>query len=553
MGRFSLRRSRAAVTVKERMIEKYKSTSGSRLTNFCRNPMVSTFSRSTLGLLISAVILSGCASQGVRLEGGGSAGVTSSGTTVAGSGGTKSADGSAPNDLSDNGADLIGIPLEVNRLVLKWIDYFQGPGRPHMERYLSRSTRYAPVMKEILRKEGLPEDLIYIALIESGFSSTAHSSASAVGYWQFIKGTAKQYRMRVDSFVDERRDFERSTVAAADYFKGLYNLFGAWYLAIASYNVGENRVKSLVMRHKTRDFWQLARENKLPQETVNYVPKFLAARLIAKEPEKYGFTDIEYMPALEFSTVTFTTPIDIRRLATEMGLEYDDLRDLNPMYKRGVAPMAKGSDKLVLRVPKGHEAKAVAAAATAAANTQMRYVAEDDYSYYRVRRGDTVSSIARKFNISQTKILQLNRLSNRSVLSVGKRLRVPSEDVALLGPGKSSQIETRVKRERDRDRVPSNDNADKKSQAPSTKLASRSRQLSRTEVRVRKLQDSDTRHRRTASIRSAYHVVRRGENLALIARKYQVSVRELANHNRLKNKSTLFVGKRLEIPALVSN
>lgn len=504
-------------------------------------PHLTKVSRSFLGFVAAVVMLSGCATRGVRLEGAGPAGVSSSGSGAAGT-----ATAAAPNDLSDNGADLIGIPLEVNRLVLKWIDYFQGPGRPHMERYLSRSTRYAPVMKEVLRKEGLPEDLIYIALIESGFSSTAHSSASAVGYWQFIKGTAKQYHMRVDSFVDERRDFERSTLAAADYFKGLYNLFGAWYLAIASYNVGENRVKSLVMRHKTRDFWQLARENKLPQETVDYVPKFLAARLIAKEPEKYGFTDIEYMPALEFATVTYTTPIDIRRLATEMGLEYDDLRDLNPMFKRGVAPMPKGSSKLVLRVPKGTEAKAIAAASAAAANTTMRYVAEDDYSYYRVRRGDTVSSIAKKFNISQTKILQLNRLSHRSVLNVGRRLRVPSEDVATLGPAKSSQIESRVKRERDRDRVPAQESAAKKTQAPSTKVASRSREVTHQESKHR---ESAKRH----VVANHTHVVRRGENLALIARKYKVSVRELASHNRLKNQSTIFVGKRLEIPALVQN
>ena len=137
--------------------------------------------------------------------------------------------------------------------------------------------------------------------------------------------------------MDERRDFVRSTQAAADYFKGLYNLFGAWYLAIASYNVGENRVKSLVMKNHTRDFWKLARENRLPDETSNYVPKFLAARLIAKDPEKYGFTDIEYMPPLAFAEVEFNTSIDIRKLAQGMALEYDDLRDLNPSYKRGVA------------------------------------------------------------------------------------------------------------------------------------------------------------------------------------------------------------------------
>ncbi len=507
----------------------------------------SVWTRSTAGtaaLLVAAMlVLSSCASSGVRIEGAAAAGTSSSG--VAGSA------AAAPNDLSDSGADLLGIPLEVNRLVLKWIDYFQGPGRGHMERYLSRSTRYSPIMKAILRREGLPEDLIYIALIESGFSSTAHSSASAVGYWQFIKGTGKQYHMRIDSFVDERRDFERSTVAAADYFKGLYNLFGAWYLAIASYNVGENRVKSLVMRHKTRDFWQLARENKLPQETVNYVPKFLAARLIAKEPEKYGFTDIEYMPALDFATVTYSTPMDIRKLASEVGLEYDDLRDLNPMYKRGVAPMPKNSDKLVIRVPRGFEAKALAAAGSAAANTQMRYVAEDDYSYYRVRRGDTVSSIAKKFNISQTKILQLNRLSQRSLLSVGKRLRVPSEDVATLGPSKSSQIETRMKR--DRDRVPTNETADKNSQVPTTKTAARSRQL--TDAKSAKKADvaglsQISRNQKARVSKKDFHVVRRGENLAVIARKYSVSVRELATFNRLKNQSTLWVGKRLAIPKL---
>lgn len=498
-----------------------------------------SFTRWILLPILALSTLSACATQAVRLEEGGAAGIATSG-------GGSSPNGAEGTDLSDSGADLIGIPLEVNRMVLKWIDYFQGQGRPHMERYLSRSTRYAPIMKEILRKEGLPEDLIYIALIESGFSSTAHSSASAVGYWQFMRGTGKQYRLRIDSFVDERRDFERATVAAADYFKGLYNLFGAWYLAIASYNVGENRVKGLVMRNKTRDFWKLARERRLPQETVDYVPKFLAARLIGKEPAKYGFTDVEYMPPLEFSTVSFSGPIDIRRLATEMGLEYDDLRDLNPAYKRGVAPMPKSGDKLVLRVPKGTEEKALAAASNAAANLGTRYIAEDDYSYYRVRRGDTISSIARKFNVSQTKILQLNRMSARSVLSVGKRLRVPSENVATLGPAKSSKLESRERRE------PSSTATKGKPQ--STKVAVRARHMSKAEVKEEaKLTEAAKRRiaknaRQVAAAR--LHVVRRGENLAVIAKKYGVSVRELASHNRLKKQSTLFVGKKLEIPKL---
>ena len=316
--------------------------------------------------------------------------------------------GNTSGDLSDSGSDLDALPLEVNKNVLQWIDYFQGRGRPHMERYLQRSTRYMPIMKKILKDNGLPEDLIYIALIESGFSSTAHSSAAAVGYWQFIKGTGKTYHLQIDSYLDERRDFVRSTQAAADYFKGLYNLFGAWYLAIASYNVGENRVKSLVMKNHTRDFWKLARENRLPDETSNYVPKFLAARLIAKDPEKYGFTDIEYMPPLAFGEVQFNTSIDIRKLASAMSLDYDDLRDLNPSYKRGVAFQKNG--KLTLRVPVGMETQAVAAAEAATAGDRKVYVADEDYGYYRVRRGDTIAVIARKFGTSQTQIRSLNKL-----------------------------------------------------------------------------------------------------------------------------------------------
>lgn len=411
------------------------------------------------------------------------------------------------NDLNDTGSDLEGIPLEVNRMVLQWIDYFQGRGRPHMERYLSRSTRYAPVMKEILRQNGLPEDLIYIALIESGFSSTAHSSAAAVGYWQFIRGTGRHYNLQIDSYVDERRDFIRSTQAAAEYFKGLYNLFGAWYLAIASYNVGENRVKNVIMRNHTRDFWQLARENRLPDETINYVPKFLAARLIAKEPEKYGFTDIEYMPPLEFDEAEFSTAIDIKKLAEGMGLEYDDLRDLNPAYKRGVA-FAK-SGKLKLRIPKGMQEQALAAATAAEARNRKIYVAEDDWSYYRVRRGDTISTLARKFNTSQHYLRKLNRLSVRSMLVAGRRIRVPAETVG--GLSKQEVVRSSLKRRSSRavtaknGRTPSNSNP-------------------------------------------KIHIVRRGDTLIDIARRYNVSIRELTRHNQLNRRAKIFVGARLEIP-----
>ncbi len=382
-----------------------------------------------------------------------------------------------------------------------------------MERYLARSARYMPIMQDILKKEGLPKDLIYIALIESGFSSTAHSSANAVGYWQFIRGTGKHYGMQIDSYVDERRDFVRSTQAAADYFKGLYNLFGSWYLAIASYNVGENRVKNLVMKNHTRDFWKLARENKLPAETANYVPKFLAARLIAKEPEKYGFTDIDYMPPLEFSEVEFTTSIDLRKLAKEMNLEYDDLRDLNPMYKRGVAFEKAG--KLKLRVPKGMDQQALTVASLASAEAPKRYVADEDYSYYRVRRGDSISTIARKFNTSQSQIRQLNNMGRRATLVAGRRIRVPGENIAGL------------------------------TKAEPTSSKKKSEEIA---TQGRKPSEATSPEAPTKPTGQRVHIVRRGENLIQIARRYQVSMKKLARHNSLRSKSRIMVGSRLEIP-----
>jgi membrane-bound lytic murein transglycosylase D len=429
------------------------------------------------------------------------------------------------SDLSDNGSDLSALPIEVNKLVLQWIDYFQGQGRPHMERYLSRSTRYMPIMKAILKKEGLPEDLIYIALIESGFNSTAHSSASAVGYWQFIRGTGKHYGLKIDPYVDERRDFVKSTQAAADYFKGLYNLFGAWYLAIASYNVGENRVKSVVMKYHTRDFWQLARENKLPEETINYVPKFLAARLIAKEPEKYGFGDVEYLPPLEFAEVDFPGSVDIRKLSKEMNIEYDDLRDLNPSYKRGVAFASKSVNggKLSLRVPKGSEALAVAAAANAVAENKQVYVADEDYNYYRVRRGDTIASVAEKFGTSQRQIRNLNKLSRGSRLVVGRRIRVPGETIAGL---------TSKKKEKPQE-VAAQD-AVQNGASPSKNGIGGAQEVKREPLAVGEARK--------------VHIVQKGDTLIQIAQQYQVPLRELTRHNQLNRRAKIAVGAKLEIP-----
>lgn len=421
------------------------------------------------------------------------------------------------NDLRDSGEDMKKIPHEVNRLVLMWVDYFQGRGRPHMERYLSRSGKYLPMMKEILHSKGMPEDLVYIALIESGFSATAHSSASAVGYWQFIRGTGRRYNLRVDSYVDERRDFVKATHAAAEYFKTLYGMFGSWYLAIASYNVGENRIKNLVNRYRTRDFWDLAEGRKLPAETVNYVPKFLAARMIAKDPAKYGFSNVEYLQPLKWAEVEVTHNVDLRKMAETLAMDADELQALNPAYKRGIAFEKDG--KLIVRIPEQHKENAMVAATSAmvvpgaAMQATLAKLAsgEEEFSLYKIRRGDTLASIARRFRTSTRVLRKLNGMRGGARIIAGKRIKVPGESLAGRSKRESSAASPRREIAR----------ADRASRMKTAKASKRQQQV---------------------------HVVRRGDTLIEIARKYQVSLTQLASKNKISRRSKVNIGTRLEIP-----
>lgn len=421
-------------------------------------------------------------------------------------------------DLADNENDMKMLPADFNQNVNVWIDYFQGRGRPHMVRYLGRSTRYLPKMKEIFRAHGLPEDLVYIALIESGFSSKAYSHARAVGYWQFIRGTARRYDLRIDYYTDERSDFIASTEAAAQYLKALYNLFGSWYLAIASYNVGENRVKRMVMKHYTRDFWELAKQRRLPKETIHYVPKFLAARMIGKHPEKYGFkpSDINYEPALDFQEVKYNQPVSLPNLAQQLGMNYDDLQRLNPAYKKGIIP--KYTDQVVVRLPTNLKTEQVMAAlnnsATAVAvQAAVSAAEENEYSRYRIKRGDTLSTISRRFRVSMSHLIEVNDLSRRTVLRVGKMLRIPK-----------SQREI---------------SSERKKRPTSMKQPKSKSQLSKM-VKV---------ELKRKAVKQRVHVVRNGETLINIANKYNVRMSKLIAANKLKSNGKILIGSRLSIPA----
>jgi membrane-bound lytic murein transglycosylase D len=409
--------------------------------------------------------------------------------------------------------ELEQIPTEINPLVEKWIAYFQGKGRPHMERYLARSTRYMKLMKKILRQNGLPEDLVYIALIESGFSSHATSRAAAVGYWQFIKGTGKRYGMEINALVDERRDPVLATQAAAEYFKGLYSVFGSWYLAMASYNVGENRVKREVMNHLTRDFWELARKRRFPKETINYIPKFIAAKLIGNNPEKYGFTEIEWLTPIEFDHIKVDRSVNLKNMAAKMEIDYDDLKQLNPKFKGEIAPVKQGVG-LELRVPIGATQTALVAAQASFVD-KVEYIADaGETEMYKIRSGDSLSTIARKYHTTVAWLRDVNDMKNGRKLRVGQRIAVPDRS------GRKNTTKYVAK-------------AEKPEKQPEVEKESSEKAMVNPEIVTKK---------------GVFYVVQAGDTLSAIADDYSSSVEELRRMNKMSRGSVLKAGMKLRVP-----
>lgn len=224
---------------------------------------------------------------------------------------------------------VFDLPITYNQQVAKWVQYFQTKGSKWFREYLERSSKYLPFIQNELSKAGLPLDLAFMVMIESGFSTSATSTANAVGPWQFIEGTAARYGLRKHWWLDERRDFRKSTKAAIKYIKDLYQEFGSWYLVAASYNMGENGLRRQIEKHKTMDYWTLVRKKALPEETQNYVPKILAAMLITKSPNLYGFRYLERRDPLEYDYVSVPGGTDLESLADALGVTRKSLRELN--------------------------------------------------------------------------------------------------------------------------------------------------------------------------------------------------------------------------------
>lgn len=256
-------------------------------------------------------------------------------------------------DQSRRSSDLLifDIPVTSNKQVSKWISYYQTRGTRWFREWLERSTRYMPFLQNELKKAGLPTDLAYMVMIESGFSLTATSVAEAVGPWQFIEATGSRYGLSRNWWLDERRDLHKSTRAAIRYLKDLHAEFGSWYLVAASYNMGENGLRRRIRRHGTKDYWALVRKGGLPTETQEYVPKILAAMLISKAPNLYGFRDVERRDAFDCDVITVPGGTDLNKLADKLGVTRKALKDLNAELLLGYVP--RQIDRHPIRVPKG--------------------------------------------------------------------------------------------------------------------------------------------------------------------------------------------------------
>ena len=247
------------------------------------------------------------------------------------------------------------LPLIHNYWVKHWIRTFQGVYSERFRIWLERSYRYTPIMKEIFKEYKIPSDLVYLAMIESGFSPHAVSSAKAVGYWQFIKSTALRFGLQKNDWLDERKDFEKSTEAACRYLKFLYTQFGDWYLAAAAYNMGEQRLIRLIQKYKTKDFWTLAQKYDFPRETAQYIPQLIAAITISKAPSLYGFNYLRIKIPHNYEIFYLPGGINLRTLASYIKEPYKKIKILNPALIGDRIP--SDMDNWRARIPKGSSRK----------------------------------------------------------------------------------------------------------------------------------------------------------------------------------------------------
>lgn len=488
----------------------------------------------------------------------------------------------AEREVADAGAGVtFDVPIVVNDAVLRAVAYYQFRTPQAFAGALQRSGRYLPMMRAILKEKGLPEDLVYVAMIESAFKPRAHSRAAAHGFWQFISPTARRYGLEMNGDVDERSDPVKSTYAAAAYFRDLYEMFGDWQLAMAGYSCGEGRVLKGLQRSGGRTYWDLAEGGFLPRETRDYVPFFTAAALIAKSPARYGF-DVVPDPPVAFDVVRVPRRADLGRIAEALGTTVDTLRELNGELRGRTTPRAAGG--YPLRVPPG-----LGPVLTARLESIPEAPAVVERTV-RIRRTESVARVAKRYRIPVRDLADWNNLRHDSLVRKGTVIVIPvrvagparkpktapvparpaappesvlaqaprpgsgevralptpaaavSDPVALVArypapdPAASAAAAIPVRLE-----IPAGGFVDEAPPAPSAQVrpsASASGAVRRAKV-----------SKRPSAKPVRTHTVRRGDTLYSIASRYGTSVDAIRHENRIGRREPLRIGRRLTVPA----
>jgi membrane-bound lytic murein transglycosylase D len=449
-------------------------------------------------------------------------------------------------------------PVTMNKQVEFYLDFFQNKQRDIFTRWLERSTRYLPMIKEELREAGLPEDLAYLPMIESGYSLTACSTANAVGPWQFMHSTALDYGLEINRYVDDRRDPEKSTKAAVAFLSDLYGMFGDWQLAVAAYNAGGGTISKGIKNSNASDFWELAQEQYLPSETKRYVPKLIAAIIIAKNPEKYGFTGINYEPPLAYEFVEVPARTSLRAVEVACKTNLDELRNLNRNLPQLVTPPHHDSYKL--KVPVGQKEL------VAKNLPRVKETATIDYKTHVVKKQETLTKICNLYNVNKTTLLKANNL-RKSTLSEGQRLRIPYQitNYALLDKemplraadrAESRMVLHKVQRGETISLIASRYNVTPQLIASWNDLSNINQIKTGQQLALYVANSSDAanvvvtrsggKKEMTAAVKPVYYQVQSGDTLYSIARRYDLTADQLRQWNNLSS-DVIHPGTRLQV------
>lgn len=324
-------------------------------------------------------------------------------------------------------------PITINNQVQVYLDLFQNQQRKSFAIWLSRSGKYLPLMQKELKEAGLPVDLAYLAMIESGYNQKAYSKSNASGLWQFIPGTGSQYNLKMNKYLDERRDAEKSTKAAVNFLSNLYDEFGDWHLAVAAYNAGPGKISKGMERYNAKDFWSLAQYDYLAMETKRYVPKLIASIIIAKNPEKYGFTDIQPENPYAYETLEVGPGLTLDAVALISNCDRKTIDILNQELSTDKTPLNQSSYHI--KIPVGSQK-------IASKNLpRLQRIATTDYKSHTISKGESLSQVCKRYDVNKTTLLKVNNLRNKKLAS-GQRLRIPYQTVRyhLLPEGSNHAI-----------------------------------------------------------------------------------------------------------------